>query len=90
MGECKARISIHTLHYYDEIGLPKPASYSQNGYRKYGEEELLQLQQILFFRQRDLNLNEIREIPAGPIPMCCKPCKCTEPRFKIGSSGWIA
>lgn len=65
-GSVRRGVSIHTLHYYDEIGLPKPASYSQNGYRKCGEEELLQLQQILFFRQQDFSLNEIREFTSRP------------------------
>jgi MerR family transcriptional regulator, thiopeptide resistance regulator len=44
-----AGVSVRTLHHYDQIGLLKPARVQANGYRQYGEAELLQLQQILFF-----------------------------------------
>jgi DNA-binding transcriptional MerR regulator len=43
-------VSVRTLHYYDEIGLLKPMGLAKNGYRFYGEEQLLKLQQILFYR----------------------------------------
>ena len=43
-----ASISVRTLHYYDKIGLLKPAFRSEKGYRYYGRNELLLLQQILF------------------------------------------
>jgi DNA-binding transcriptional MerR regulator len=55
-----AGISTRTLHYYDEIGLLKPTSYGDNGYRSYGEEAVRRLQQILFYRELDLSLKEIR------------------------------
>lgn len=61
-----ASISVRTLHYYDEIGLLKPAQTLENGYRQYGEEELLKLQQILFFRELDFSLEEIQRILASP------------------------
>jgi DNA-binding transcriptional MerR regulator len=53
-------VSVRTLHHYDEIGLLKPASVGLNGYRYYGREELLRLQQILFHRELGLSLDEIR------------------------------
>ena len=52
-------VSVSMLHFYDEIGLLKPFSRGQNGYRYYGESELLTLQQILFYRELDIPLNEI-------------------------------
>ncbi|TVY09018.1 MerR family transcriptional regulator [Paenibacillus cremeus] len=55
-------VSVRTLHYYDEIGLLKPAYYGDNGYRFYEEEQLLQLQQILFFRELEFSLDEIRNL----------------------------
>jgi DNA-binding transcriptional MerR regulator len=39
-----AGVSVRTLHYYDEIGLLKPAFIKDNGYRFYTEKEFLQLQ----------------------------------------------
>ncbi len=55
-------VSVRTLHYYDEVGLLKPAYYGSNGYRFYEEEQLLTLQQILFFRELRFELNQIRKI----------------------------
>lgn len=56
-----AGVSVRTLHYYDEIGLLKPASVGSNGYRYYDDESLLRLQQILFFREMGLDLAQARE-----------------------------
>lgn len=55
-------ISVRTLHYYDEIGLLKPAYHGENNYRYYEEEQLLMLQQILFYREIGLPLDEIQRI----------------------------
>lgn len=55
-------VSVRTLHYYDEIGLLKPAYIGANGYRFYEEEQLLLLQQILFFRELKMELKQIQKI----------------------------
>src|SRR6201994_414387 len=52
-------VSVRTLHHYDEVGLLKPACVGANGYRYYGREELLRLQQILFHRELGFSLEEI-------------------------------
>lgn len=57
-----AGVSIRTLHHYDEIGLLKPAAVSPAGYRLYSEEDLVRLQEILFFRELGFNLKEIKAI----------------------------
>ncbi len=57
-----AGITPRTLHYYDEIGLLKPTRVGDNGYRYYGEESLLRLQQILLYRQLDMPLDSIKKI----------------------------
>jgi DNA-binding transcriptional MerR regulator len=57
-----AGITPRTLHYYDEIGLLKPTRVGDNGYRYYGDEALLRLQQILFYRQLDMPLVSIQSI----------------------------
>jgi len=61
-----AGVTIRTLHYYDEIGLLKPSSHGENGYRYYGDESLLHLQQILFYRQLDLPLDQVKQIMESP------------------------
>ena len=57
-----ASISIRTLHYYDKIGLLKPAFRSEKGYRFYGRTELLLLQQILFYKELGFSLKDIEAI----------------------------
>ncbi len=61
-----AGVSVRTLHYYDEIGLLTPDAYGENGYRYYDEDALLRLQQILFFRELDFRLDEIKAIIDRP------------------------
>lgn len=56
-----AGISIRTLHHYDEIGLLEP-SKTESGYRLYSSADLDNLQQILFFRELDFPLKEIKKI----------------------------
>jgi len=57
-----AGVSVRTLHYYDEIGLLKPTSVGENGYRYYTDESLFRLQQILFYRELDLDLMLIKNV----------------------------
>lgn len=59
-------ITVRTLHYYDEIGLLKPSNVTESGYRLYSDADLVKLQQILFFRELDFPLNDIREIMENP------------------------
>lgn len=55
-------ISTRTLRYYDEIGLLSPERISSNGYRIYGQLQIDLLQQILFFRELGISLEEIKKI----------------------------
>ena len=55
-------VSVRTLHWYDEVGLLKPAYHGPNGYRYYEEEQALILQQILFFRELGFELKQIRRV----------------------------
>jgi DNA-binding transcriptional MerR regulator len=55
-------VSVRTLHFYDELGLLKPAYVGSNGYRFYGEPQLLTLQQILFYRELGLELKRIKKL----------------------------
>lgn len=57
-----AGVSARTLRYYDKIGLLKPALTNEAGYRFYGEREVDLLQQILFYRERGMELRCIRDI----------------------------
>lgn len=60
-------VSVRTLHYYDEIGLLKPAFVDeQNGYRYYDDNALARLQEILFYRELDFSLKSISDILSSP------------------------
>jgi len=61
-----AGVSVRTLHHYDHIGLLKPSSRTTAGYRLYEEQDLLRLQQILFFKELEFPLKEIRDILDDP------------------------
>lgn len=61
-----AGVSVRTLHVYDKLGLLKPSVRTEAGYRYYGEQELLRLQQILFYKELDMPLKAISEILDDP------------------------
>ncbi|MDD3796891.1 MAG: MerR family transcriptional regulator [Lachnospiraceae bacterium] len=60
-------VSTRTLHYYDEIGLLKPSCKSEVGYRFYDDKALERLHLILYFREFDISLKQIREILDNPV-----------------------
>lgn len=60
-------VSVRTLHYYDEIGLLKPAHVDEyTGYRYYDDNSILRMQEILFYRELDFSLKSISEILSSP------------------------
>lgn len=61
-----AHVSVRTLHHYDEIGLLTPSGRSGAGYRLYSDDDVLRLQQILFYRELEFGLDEIGTILADP------------------------
>lgn len=59
-------VSIRTLRYYDEIGLLNPTQLTEVGYRLYDNKALEKLQQIMFFRELEIPLVDIKEIMENP------------------------
>ncbi|WP_315114033.1 TipAS antibiotic-recognition domain-containing protein [Clostridium intestinale] len=59
-------ISVRMLHYYDEIGLLKPTLTTEAKYRLYDDEALETLQQILFFKELDIPLKEVKKLIDNP------------------------
>lgn len=57
-----AGISRRTIHYYHEYGVLEPDHIDQRGYRYYSKESLFKLQQILIFREMEMDLTMIKEI----------------------------
>lgn len=56
-----AGVSVRTLHHYQEIGLLLPSARSSSGYRLYGAQEVVRLQQITSLREIGLSLAAIRD-----------------------------
>jgi DNA-binding transcriptional MerR regulator len=59
-------VSVRTLHHYDRIGLLRPQQRTAAGYRLYGEQDLLRLQQILTLRYLGFSLKRIGELLDRP------------------------
>lgn len=59
-------VSVRTLRYYDEIGLLKPAKLTDAGYRLYDDKALEKLQEIMFYRELDIPLADIKKIMENP------------------------
>jgi DNA-binding transcriptional MerR regulator len=61
-----AGVSVRMLHHYDHVGLLRPSARTAAGYRLYQGQDLLRLQQILFFKELDLPLAQIQAILDDP------------------------
>jgi len=59
------RVTVRTLHYYDQIGLLRPSFERPNGYRVYTDADLLRLQQIVTLKFMGFSLTEIRRLLDG-------------------------
>lgn len=59
-------VTPRTLHHYDSIGLLKPSVVTEARYRLYEEKDLIRLQEILFFRELQFPLKEIKIILDSP------------------------
>jgi len=59
-------ISVRTLHHYDEIGLLRPTTTTEAGYRLYDDTALERLQHILLFKELQFSLKDIKEILDSP------------------------
>ena len=59
-------VSIRALRYYDEIGLLKPTEVTDAGYRLYDNKALERLQEIMFFKELEIPLEDIKKIMDSP------------------------
>jgi MerR family transcriptional regulator, thiopeptide resistance regulator len=59
-------ITVRALHHYDEIGLVQPSDRSRAGYRLYGDDDVLRLQQVLVYKELGLPLDEIAAVLDDP------------------------
>lgn len=61
-----ARVSVRTLHHYDDVGVLTPSARSEAGYRLYADPDLERLQEVLFYRELGFGLDEIGAAMADP------------------------
>ena len=61
-----ARVSVRTLHYYEQVGLVTPSRRTDAGYRLYDSPDLERLQQVLFYKELGFALEEIRTLMDDP------------------------
>ncbi|WP_406303623.1 MerR family transcriptional regulator [Streptomyces sp. NBC_00885] len=61
-----AKVTVRTLHHYDEIGLLRPGGRSHAGHRRYEDADLDRLQQILFYRELGFPLDEVAALLDDP------------------------
>lgn len=54
--------TVRTLHYYDEIGLLKPAKVTEKGHRLYNMRNVTELYQIIAMKEMGFNLDEIKDL----------------------------
>ncbi|MEZ0092817.1 MerR family transcriptional regulator [Streptacidiphilus sp. EB129] len=57
-----AKVTVRTLHHYDEVGLLSPGGRTPAGYRRYDDADLDRLRQILFYRELGFSLEEIASV----------------------------
>lgn len=61
-----AGVTTRTLRYYDQLGILVPAEIADNGYRFYDRKNLLELQQVMFFRELDVPIKDIQHMLNQP------------------------
>lgn len=62
-----AHTTVKTLHHYHKIGLLIPEQTTEAGYRLYGKKSVERLQQILFYKELDFPLKEIKKLLDGEV-----------------------
>ncbi|MCG8273904.1 MerR family transcriptional regulator [Aquamicrobium sp. NLF2-7] len=64
IGELAERtgVSHRTIHYYERIGLMKPAEREGAGYRYYDDESVKRLEKIAVLKQLGLSLDDIASV----------------------------
>ncbi|MEV4191100.1 MerR family transcriptional regulator [Streptomyces toxytricini] len=61
-----AKVTVRTLHHYDEIGLLSPSGRSSAGHRRYDDADLDRLQRIRFYRELGFPLEEVAVLLDDP------------------------
>lgn len=60
----KTGLSIHTLRYYEQIGLVSGIERDDNGYRLYSESDIAWFQVLSYFRAMGMPIREMQQFIA--------------------------
>ena len=61
-------VNKRTLHYYDEIGLFRPFTKSDNGYRYYDISQSIDFEYIRMLKELNMSIEEIVTYRKNPTP----------------------
>lgn len=61
-----ARVTVRTLHHYDQTGLLRPSRRERSGYRSYSDADLERLQIILCYRRLGFALDDVKALLDDP------------------------
>ena len=61
-------VNKRTLHYYDEIGLFRPLTKSDNGYRYYDISQSIDFEYIRMLKELNMSIEEIETYRKNPTP----------------------
>jgi DNA-binding transcriptional MerR regulator len=61
-----AKVSVRTLHHYDQLGILSPSARTKAGYRLYEPDDLSRLHRVMVFRELGFSLEEIGRIVTDP------------------------
>ena len=61
-------VNKRTLHYYDEIGLFRPLTKAENGYRYYDVSQSIEFEYIRMLKELNMSIWEIETYRKDPTP----------------------
>lgn len=61
-------VNKRTLHYYDEIGLFRPLTKAENGYRYYDISQSIDFEYIRMLKELNMSIEEIEAYRKNPTP----------------------
>ncbi len=61
-------VNKRTLHYYDEIGLFRPFTKTENGYRYYDVSQSIDFEYIRMLKELNMSIEEIETYRENPTP----------------------
>jgi DNA-binding transcriptional MerR regulator len=84
----ETRLTVRTLHHYDQLGLLSPRSRTGGGHRCYTSSDVRRLQRIVALRSLGISLEEIGALLEGesdPAGLCRRQLDVVEERIRTAA-----